>query len=71
MTDCIRSLLNNCSHLKEFFILSNITFYHQSYLKIFFQLFLYYTYIYKLKRFFRQIQFVSLSRANAWVVVTR
>ena len=35
MTDCIRSLLINCSHLKEFFILSNITFYHQSYLKIY------------------------------------
>ena len=33
MTDCIRSLLINCSHLKELFILSNITFHHQSYLK--------------------------------------
>ena len=37
MTDCIRSLLINCSHLKELFILSNITFHHQSYLKIYFQ----------------------------------
>ena len=41
MTDCIRSLLINCtclpSHLKEHFILSNITFHHQSYLKISFQ----------------------------------
>ena len=37
MTDCIRSLLINCNHLKELFILSNITFHHQSYLKISFQ----------------------------------
>ena len=37
MTDCIRSLFINCSHLKELFILSNITFHYQSYLKIFFQ----------------------------------
>ena len=37
MTDCIRSLLINCSHLKELFILSNTTFHHQSYLKISFQ----------------------------------
>ena len=39
MTDCIRSLLINCSHLKEIFILSNITFHYQSqsYLKISFQ----------------------------------
>ena len=36
MTDCIRSLLINCSHLKELFILSNITFHHQSYSKRFF-----------------------------------
>ena len=36
MTDCIRSLLINCSHLKELFILSNITFHYQLYLKIFF-----------------------------------
>ena len=37
MTDCIRSLTDyiNCSHLKELYILSNITFHHQSYLKIF------------------------------------
>ena len=34
MTDCIRSLLNNSSHLKELFILSNITFIYQTYLKI-------------------------------------
>ena len=34
MTDCIRSLLINNSHLKEFFILSNITFNYQTYLKI-------------------------------------
>ena len=35
MMDCIRSLLTNCSHLKEFFILKwkNITFHYQSYLK--------------------------------------
>ena len=35
MTDCIRSLIiwPNCSHLKELFILSDITFHHQSYLK--------------------------------------
>ena len=38
MTDCIRSLLINCSHLKEHFILSNITFHYQSYLKIFFSI---------------------------------
>ena len=37
MTDGIRSLLINCSHLKELFILSNITFNYQSYLKISFQ----------------------------------
>ena len=37
MTDGIRSLLINCSHLKELFILSNITFNYQSYLKIYFQ----------------------------------
>ena len=37
MMDCIRSLLINCSHLKELFILSNITFHYQSYLKISFQ----------------------------------
>ena len=37
MTDCIRSLLINCSHLKELSILSNITFHHLSYLKISFQ----------------------------------
>ena len=36
MTDCIRSLLINCIRLKELFILSNITFHFQSYLKIFF-----------------------------------
>ena len=35
MTDCIRSLLINCSHLKELSILSNITFHHLSYLKIY------------------------------------
>ena len=34
MTDCIRSLLINCSHLKELFILSNITFHYETYLKI-------------------------------------
>ena len=34
MTDCIRSLLINCSHLKELFILSNITFNYQTHLKI-------------------------------------
>ena len=34
MTDCIRSLLINSSHLKELFILSNITFNYQIYLKI-------------------------------------
>ena len=33
MTDCIKSLLINSSHLKELFILSNITFNYQSYLK--------------------------------------
>ena len=35
MTDCIRSLIirPNCSHLKELFILSDISFHHQSYLK--------------------------------------
>ena len=33
MTDCIRSLLINFSHLKELFILSNITSRYQSYLK--------------------------------------
>ena len=33
MTDCIRSLLINSSHLKELFILSNITFNYQTYLK--------------------------------------
>ena len=38
MTDCIRSFLINCSHLKELFILSNITFHHQSYLKIVFSI---------------------------------
>ena len=38
MTDSIRSLLINCSHLKELFILSNITFNYQSYLKIYFQI---------------------------------
>ena len=37
MTDGIRSLLINCSHLKELLILSNITFNFQSYLKIYFQ----------------------------------
>ena len=34
MTDCIRSLLINSSHLKELFIMSNITFNYQTYLKI-------------------------------------
>ena len=34
MTDCIRSLLINSSHLKELFILSNITINYQTYLKI-------------------------------------
>ena len=34
MTDCIRSLLINNSHLKKLFILSNITFNYQTYLKI-------------------------------------
>ena len=34
MTDCIRSLLINSSYLKELFILSNITFNYQTYLKI-------------------------------------
>ena len=34
MTDCISSLLINSSHLKELFILSNITFNFQTYLKI-------------------------------------
>ena len=34
MMDCIRSLLINCSHLKELFILSNITFNYQTHLKI-------------------------------------
>ena len=34
MTNCIRSLLINSSHLKELFILSNITFNYQTYLKI-------------------------------------
>ena len=34
MTDCIRSLLINSSHLKELFILSYITFSYQTYLKI-------------------------------------
>ena len=34
MTDCIRSLLINSSHLKELFILSNSTFNYQKYLKI-------------------------------------
>ena len=34
MTDCIRSLLINNSNLKELFILSNITFNYQTYLKI-------------------------------------
>ena len=34
MTDCIRSLLINSSHLKELFILSNNTFNYQTYLKI-------------------------------------
>ena len=34
MMDCIRSLLINYSHLKELFILSNITFNYQAYLKI-------------------------------------
>ena len=24
MTDCIRSLLNNCSHLKDFFVINHI-----------------------------------------------
>ena len=39
MTYCIISLLVNCSHLKELFILSNITFHYQSYLiLVFFQL---------------------------------
>ena len=33
MAHRIRSLLINCSHLKELFILSNITFHYQSYLK--------------------------------------
>ena len=37
MTDGIRSLLINCIHLKELFILSNITFNYQLYLKISFQ----------------------------------
>ena len=35
MTDCIRSLLiNSISHLKELFILFNISFNYQAYLKI-------------------------------------
>ena len=34
MTDCIRSLLINCSQLKELSILSNITFNYETYLKI-------------------------------------
>ena len=34
MTDCIRSLLINSSHLKKLFILSNITFNYQTYPKI-------------------------------------
>ena len=34
MTDCIRSLLINCTHLIELFILSNITFNYQKHLKI-------------------------------------
>ena len=34
MTDCIISLLINSSHLKELFILSNINFNYQTYLKI-------------------------------------
>ena len=38
MTNCIRSLLNNCGHLKEFFVLHNIIFHYQSYLKIFFSI---------------------------------
>ena len=38
MTDCIRSLLINCCHLKELFILSNITFHYQSYFKILFSI---------------------------------
>ena len=38
MTDCIRSLLINCSHLKELFILSNITFHYQSYFIIVFSM---------------------------------
>ena len=38
MMDSIRSSLINCSHLKELSILSNITFPHQSYLKILFSI---------------------------------
>ena len=34
MADCIRGLLINCSHLKELFIVSNITYNYQTYLKI-------------------------------------
>ena len=34
MMDCIRDLLINCNHLKELFILSNITYNYQTYLKI-------------------------------------
>ena len=34
MTNCIRILLINSSQLKELFILSNITFNYQTYLKI-------------------------------------
>ena len=37
MTDCIRRLLINCSHLKELFIINHIkkNYYYQSYLKNF------------------------------------
>ena len=34
MKDCIRSLLINSSHLIELFILSNINFNYETYLKI-------------------------------------
>ena len=41
MTDCIRSLLNNCSHLKDFFVINHIK-------RYFFHVmsYIYYIYIY-------------------------
>ena len=33
MTDCIKSLLNNCRHLKDFFVINHIKRYFFNYLQ--------------------------------------